>query len=190
MCDSKGEVISVGKKYEYGDPLDGAASQAYARKITYGVKKGKTYYLRIVGYADKYTDSEGKYYALVKWTNTKVKAAKSGTKKSKAKLIKRKKTIKGLVTAGDKKAKWYKITTKKSPVNITVKTTNVNESLKVTVYMRKYGHKGKWKSTTYTGTRNGQVAGPLYNFNHTKWTIYVKVQRAAKSSGYYTIKWK
>lgn len=94
---------------------------------TYGVKKGRTYYVRVVsGY-----NSDGGYNFKI--TNTRIKE-KSGKKKSKAVLIKKKRTKKGTIVAGEKRTDWYKFkVTKKKRVRVTVKGAT-NNKLKVVIY--------------------------------------------------------
>ena len=189
LCNSNWEPISYGYD-STGDYLNGNSSYAWMKTVSYGVKKGRTYYVGMSGYPSN-RDSSNTYYATVKWSTSKIAAAKSGKKKSKAKSLKRKKTYKGLIVAGDKKAKWYKITTKKKTINLLFKAPKTNDTIQVTTYMRQYGHKGKWIKSTHTASRSGgYVKGPMTNYNGTKWTIYLKVQRKYKSSGYYTLKWK
>ena len=188
LCNSNGDAISYGSSS--GDSIEMNSIFSYKKMISYGVKAGRTYYIRMTGFPSS-PDSTGNYYIRVKWTNGKVAAAKSGTKRSKAKSLKRKKTYKGLIKAGDGKAKWYKVTTKRRTINMLFKATKSSGAIKVTVYMRKYGHKGKLIPETYKAGRGyGYVKGPLTNPNGTKWTVYFKVQRAGKNSGYYTLKWK
>lgn len=148
---------------------------------TYGVAKGKTYYIRV----DARLNSKGAY--VLKVTNSKI-SEKSGKTKKKAVTIKKKKTKKGIIESGknSKQADWYKFKlTSKKKVNITV-TTGSNETLKVIVY--KGGKKVRG------GTQNLYGNDKKILKSNGKWpkgTYYIKVQRGTStSSGYYTLKWK
>lgn len=146
---------------------------------TYGVAKGKTYYIRV----DARFNSKGAY--ALKATNSKI-SEKSGKTKKKAVTIKKKKTKSGIIESGknSKQADWYKFKlTGKKKVNIAV-TTGSSESLKITIYKG-----GKKISTT---TARGNATGTIKSIG--KWkkgTYYIKVQRGTSTaSGYYTLKWK
>lgn len=190
LLNSSKNLISVGDS-SFDDFYSAGSQYKYQTFINYGVKKGVTYYIRVKGASTEREEYGKPYVGSIKWTNSAVKPAKSGSKKSKAKSLKRKKTIKGLVVAGDKKAKWYKITTKRKTIRLLFKAPKTNGSIKITTIKRMYGHKGKWIKNTYTASRGGNyVSGPTTNPNGTKWTMYLKVQRKGKASGYYTLKWK
>lgn len=156
----------------------GETSLRYAP--AYGVKKGKTYYIKVTATYN----SKGNY--TLKVTNKKI-SDKMGKKKSKAVTLKRKKTKKGMIQAGagSKDAtNWYKLKlTKKRKVTIDV-TSNSNDAFKISIYKggRRIGTK-----TVYN-----RASGPIYSIG--KWpkgTYYVKVQRKnTKSSGWYTLKWR
>lgn len=146
---------------------------------TYGVAKGKTYYIRV----DARFNSNG-IYAL-KAINSKI-SEKSGKTKKKAVTIKKKKTKKGIIESGknSKQADWYKFKlTSKKKVKINV-TTGSNESLKIILY--------KGGKRIITKTVRGNSTGDITSVG--KWpkgTYYIKVQRGTStSSGYYTLKWK
>lgn len=146
---------------------------------TYGVAKGKTYYIRV----DARFNSKGAY--VLNAVNSKI-SEKSGKTKKKAVTIKKKKTKSGIIESGknSKQADWYKFKlTSKKKVNITV-TTGSNESLKIILYK---GGK-RIKAVTARGNSTGYIKSIG---KWTKGTYYIKVQRGTStSSGYYTIKWK
>ncbi len=165
LCDASKRAVS-GASYLGNDP-------------TYGVAKGKTYYIRV----DARFNSKGAY--VLNAANSKI-SEKSGKTKKKAVTIKKKKTKSGIIESGknSKQADWYKFKlTSKKKVNITV-TTGSNESLKITLY--KGGKRIK------TVTARGNSTGYIKSIG--KWkkgTYYIKVQRGTStSSGYYTLKWK
>lgn len=176
LCNSQKKVISKGQTK--GDWLWGSSSSFY--KVYYGVKKGKTYYIRMQGYSyDK--DDLNNYVGAVKWTNTKIKPAKAGSSKKKAKKIKRKKSIKGLLAAGEKKAKWYKFTTNKKKVIVKFGSIKTNGGIQYKAYS------SKTKGPLFLTNSNG--------FTFTQWykrkvTIWIKVYRNNQSSGSYKLKWK
>ncbi len=165
LCDASKRAVS-GASYLGNDP-------------TYGVAKGKTYYIRV----DARFNSKGAY--VLNAANSKI-SEKSGKTKKKAVTIKKKKTKSGIIESGknSKQADWYKFKlTSKKKVNITV-TTGSNESLKIILY--KGGKRIK------TVTARGNSTGYIKSIGKwTKGTYYIKVQRGTStSSGYYTIKWK
>ena len=160
-----------------GAALSGKTRMNYSP--SYGVTKGKTYYIRI----DSSSNSEGVYCFSV--TNTKI-SEKSGKSRAKAVNIKKGKTVKGTIQAGSGQADWYKFKlTGKKNVTINV-TTGSNDALKIIVY------KGGKKVGNGSRTIYNNATGKLYS--STKWskgTYYIKVLRAnGKSSGYYSLKWK
>ena len=152
-------------------------------QASFAVKKGKTYKFEVTSNGTSYGKEQS--FSL---KETAVKA-KSRAKRAKAVNIKKGKTVKGIVTAGDKKANWYKFTVKKKkPVTITL-DGNVENNLKFTIYNKKgkkidstsyYGYKRDLK-LTYSTTYGKANAG----------TYYIKIEKAnANSNGVYSIKWK
>ncbi len=151
---------------------------------TYGVKKGKTYWIKL---KNPWSSSAG-YYTFT-LNNGKVKESKAGKSQKKAVTIKKNKNIKGWIEAGKKEGKqadWYKFNlTGKKSVKIYMKG-GTNDKINVTVY-EKIGSR-----TRKIGTRTVNN-----NFNNIipsrgKWskgTYWIKISRGtAKSSGYYTLK--
>lgn len=185
LCNSSKKVLSRSSKS--GDRVNGG-SQSYEMFVYYGVKKGRTYYVRVKGSSSRYLD--GHYWGQVKWTSKSISTNKYGSKKSKAKAMKRKSTLKGLYIAGQSNSRWYKVTTKRKTIHLTFKAPKTNGAIKVTRYMRYYGHTGSWTTSTYYSKRDGTYNNlTLTNPNGTKWTVYFKVQRDNKSSGNYTLRW-
>lgn len=185
LCDSNKKAIS---KYDStGDWLWGGSSTSYFRKIYFGVKKGRTYYIRVKGYSYDRNDA-GEYVGSVKWTNTSFKAGKHGSTKKRSKAMSKNKTVKGLFVAGSKKGHWYKITNKQKTTKIYFKSPRTNGALKVKVYYQSYG---KWYDATYyvnRGTGSNTITGTISR--KVKHTYYLKVFPDKKSSGNYTLKWK
>lgn len=144
---------------------------------TYGVKKGQTYYIRVKSSRNSYG-----YYNF-KITNPAVKE-KSGKNKAKAVTVKKGKTVKGTILAGNGQADWYKFKkTNKKTTKITIKG-QTNGTFRVRLYRG-----GKQVSAKTFNYRYGGYEFRLYNYP--KGTYYVKVERAnAKSSGYYALAWK
>lgn len=185
LCDANRKVIGIGDTE--GDFFNGESSFPYQQTISYGVDKGKTYWIKVTGYPSK-TNEYGEYYAMVKWTNTKVKPSKYGKKKKKAKAIKRKKTVKGLFVAGKKKPQWYKITTNKKKIRINLKSPKCSGSIKYKMYYKNYN---KWYNQTFETWRASSIQPVDGTVNKkVKHTYYIKVYPDGKSSGAYTIKWK
>lgn len=158
-------------------------SSSDARRYV-GVKKG-TYTISVKSYTPIYG---------VKIKFNKVKEAKYGTKKSKAKTIKRNKTIKGLIITNKKKAHWYKFKNPKlKKVTITIKgKTNGGGKYggyKITMYDKR-GSIG----TTYISSSHPSVTIKPYTLGKgnklVKGTYRLKVQSYKGGSGYFTVKWK
>lgn len=201
----KGNKKPIGVNQEFFN-TNSSNSALYNR--TYGVRKGKTYYVKVESYGG------------VKLTATlkTVKKSKSNTWK-KATTLKKNKFAKGVIIAGENKADWYKIKlTKRQKLKIIYKSkTNgvdatINEYTGVVrsysvggIRMSLYDSKGKfWPDDSsdydlativkpsgtgstyqltdrYTGKAKGIDPG----------TYYIKVERhLPTSSGYYEIKWK
>ncbi len=152
-----------------------ASSQSMDTTQTYGVKKNTTYYLRV--------SSNGNLTIKCKFTKV---SENSGSQKSKAKSVKKNKTVKGIIGAGEKTADWYKIKLPKKQVLHLYFSGKTNDKIKLTfsgTYLKtakKYIVRGNTK-TQHTYTTERAQPG----------TYYVKVERNnSKSSGYYTLKWK
>lgn len=148
----------------------------------YCVKKG-TYYL-------KASNSDG--MVMFRYKFNKVKASKN-IKQSKAVNIKKGKTVKGILPAGESKkgGRWYKIVIpKKRKVSITAKNL-AGEGQKVYLYKKgksKPIASGK-KKLAYMGG-NGKYAFKT-RFPLDKGTYYLKVTKDDKeASVYYSVTWK
>ena len=188
LCDANKKVLSKGY-YSSGDYIDPDNTNSFMNKVHYGVKKDKTYFLKVY-LMPKAQDAEGHYVGVVKYTNSKVAASKCGSSKKKAKAIKKNKTVKGLFAGGNKKAQWFKITNKQKKTKIYIKANKINYALNFKVY---YKSLGKWYDATYmltwqTDYSKDTITGTLNR--KAKHTYYIKVTPEGKSSGYYTIKWK
>lgn len=145
---------------------------------TYGVTKGKTYYVRV--------SSSGNYsngFYCIKVANKQIKE-KSGKTKKKAVTVKRKGTRKGNILAGSGQADWYKLKkTNKKRIEITLKGAT-NDKLKITVYK---GSK-KYISGVFKYNKSGVV---ITGTNWTKGTYHIKIERGNKKSfGWYSLTWK
>ena len=146
--------------------------------VTYGVPKGKTYYIKVWSPA-----SEDGGYTLV--TKNRKISEKSGSSKSNAVEIKKNNTIKGTMETGVKRSDWYKIRlTSKQSVELAWKA-RTNEKMKLAIYQ------GSRKIDTKTLT----YADASYKLKSVgKWpkdTYYLKVYTdTEKSSGWYILRWK
>ncbi|MDO5589741.1 MAG: hypothetical protein Q4F98_01605 [Lachnospiraceae bacterium] len=146
--------------------------------VTYGVSKGKTYYVRVYSPANE----DGGYTLLVK--NRKIEEH-SGVTKTKAVELKKLTTSKGTMEAGVEKADWYKITLNSKKSVELLWRARTNSKMKLSLYQGK-----RWidtKALTYEYKS--------YKINSKgKWpagTYYLKVYTdSAKASGWYTLKWK
>lgn len=157
------------------DAFSTDSKQAADITQTYGVKKNTTYYLRVSSNSN----------LSIKCKFTKI-SENSGSSKNKAKSIKKNKTVKGIIPAGDKTADWYKITLPKKQVLHIYFSGRTNDKIKITfsgTYLKtakKYIVRGNTK-TQHTYTTERAQPGKYY----------IKVERNnSKSSGYYTLKWK
>ena len=188
LCNSKKKVVSNGTQSS-GEYVNSNSSYPYQRTISFGVAKGKTYFFKIK-YMPGSKNSSGEYVGTLKWTGKKISPCKYGKKKSKARTIKKKKTVKGLFVAGNRKGQWFKITNKQKTTKITVTSKKVNYRMKYKIYYKSYG---KWYDITYSTLRSDDyykdvITGTVSR--KAKHTYYIKVFPDAKTSGYYTIKWK
>lgn len=174
-------------------------SQSVNFTRTYGVKKGVTYNFEVFA----------NYGTKINATFKKVKKV-NATKRTKAKEIKKGKTMTGVIIAGDKKADWYKIklkNSKKLKITCNVKTNGL------VLGTDGYSHDGAGiVFTYYDGKGNvfdkknpSDILTPLYpkqvstltlksssGATHTlsTGTYYIKVEPYnTSSSGQYTIKW-
>lgn len=191
LCNSKKGLIST------QDFFTDQQSGSVYNNVTYGVKKGTTYYLRLD------IDVRDSLGTTVK-AEFKSQSKSSANKKSKAKNLGKSKTAKGIMIANENKADWYKIKLSKSQqlkLTFNVKTNGVGkyDGVKFSLYKsngklftsdaydyisRYYSGKG---SVTYYMTKRGSSK----KYGIPKGTYYIKAERANKtSSGYYTLKWK
>ncbi len=187
LCNSKKKPIGVTR--EYWD-TNHDASNYYTR--TYGVKKGQTYYFKVEAAAG------------VK-IKTAVKAvSKKYTSQKKAKTLKAKTTVGGVIIANDKTADWYKISVpanKRVKITVAAKTNGDDDKtgIKATL-MKSNGKAFKTNAYCYASVvtksdwckylRKDQY-GREYGISDKKGTYYIKVERLNKSSnGYYTLKWQ
>ena len=191
LCNAKKKIVSVGNNYSsVEDFLSWNSPYKEQTFINYGVKKGLTYYIRLKGGSTERADyqSSTPYIGTVKWTNKAIKPAKSGKSKKKAVKLKKGKKVKGLIVAGDKKGKWYKIKSKYHQTKIICSAKNCNGAIVADV-MYKSG--GKWQKTRCTGVRRSNPSGSVVIYSTTKKnTFYVKVHPEKKDSGVYYLSWR
>lgn len=165
------------KDISYGEYLD--RDNGYT--FTFAVKKGKTYYFKFVPGSSsvKLHQVYVKYRMAVK--------EKSGSKKSKAVTIKKKKKKLGTVLPGEKKADWYKFkVTKKKKIKITIQS-NITGTLKFEVFDKK----GNRIGSCWSNGGTEQLVSAGISKKTSKGTYYIKVSRYdTLSSGVYSIKWK
>lgn len=163
------------------DGFDTSKTESYYKSNTYGVKKNKVYYLRVFNYVG----------AKISSNVVKVKES-SGTKKTKAKTIKKGKTVKGTIGANSKEADWYKFkVTKKQYLKISY-SAKTNYGIKMTVYEGKKSLGSVSPNYTSSKTKSTYVVNAYTNkkIKVNPGTFYVKVERYDNnSSGYYTLKW-
>lgn len=173
LLNSKKQQISrsVLKMYDIDSP------------VYFGVKKGKTYYLRLknLGPAD-----DRPFWLSVK--NTKIKE-KSGATRKKAVTVKRNKKVRGYVLSGKKGHDWYKVKVKKSgKVKFYLQNQMTNQC-----YLDVYNKKGKKvKGLKYKkGETDNYILSKTKYGRLSKGTYYVKVYTKDKREcGGYALKWK
>ena len=151
-------------------------------KITFAVKKGVTYYFKVRSNGTTGTTAAGNGNMHTIYVKNTAVSAKGGSSRKKAATIKYKKTIKGLITPGDRKAKWYKITLKKGKKPAFILNGNVTGYLKVQILNKR----GKVITTnSWSGNKSKYNSWGTW----TPGTYYIKVTRSdSLSSGYFTIK--
>lgn len=132
-------------------------------KAIFAVKKGQTYYFVV-----KSNGMDSKELQSISVKNTAIKL-KNNSKKKKATTIKNKKTVKCLITPGDKKSKWFKINVKK------------NYRAEFTV---KGDITGNWKVQLYT------KSGKAVKNCSVKWKDYPRSIRGFGLRGTYYVKVK
>lgn len=187
LCNSNKKMISRADAnrddfYAYAE----VAASKYQPVVYYGVKKNTVYYIRVKGASTKKEANNQHYIGTVKWTNFAVKGIKYGKKKRMAVALKKNKVKNGVFLAGNRKAQWYKISTKKT-INRIILTANKNcGTIKAKVYYKRYG---RWTSTIITGSRSGSYYY-LKRYSGKIKKAYVKVYPDYKSSGAYKLKWK
>lgn len=154
----------------------------------FGVKKSKTYYIRVVSYGG----------VKIKGTFKKV-TDKAGTKQKKALTMKKKKAVTGVMTAGTSGTHWYKFKLS-SPsklkimikpyltgsVNVYVKGPGAGNSMQKQVDCRVYYSDGidanAWGSNYPIWDKNLIMKSGTY---------YIRVTPTSKTcTGYYTLKWQ
>lgn len=176
------------KKKTVSDKLSFVTDSKYSY-VVFGVKKGKTYYLKVTDASGSYTDQ---YMYGVIWKSYKA-TYKSNTSKKKAVTLKRKAKAKKMVkpATGKKMTQWYKFkVTKKRKTVLSFDASMIKSgTVKLTLYC------GKKKIGSTKTIANGEA----YNYkitNSTTWykankgTYYVKVATSAKCSGMYKVRYK
>gem|GEM_PF-929525 len=188
LCNSAKKVISKESKDDSAF-FSGASKHVYQRTVSFGVKKGVTYMMRINVYSLKRNDS-GHYYASMKWTNTPVNGIRYGSSRSSAANLKKALARGGVIRAGSTKAQWYKIKTSKKKIAITLGAKNNCGTIYARIY---YKSGGTWHSKriqVMRSTKKYKKTVTLKKRTHKKVTYYVQVYPKYKASGAYKIVWK
>lgn len=196
LCNNKKKPIGhKNEPYLTVDP----DSWAYTR--TYGVRKGKTYYLAVL--------SEGG----VKITaNIKATSKSTANSRKKAKNLNPGKKVNGVIIAGENKVDWYKVNVKKQrPISIrlSVKTSGAagtlngfNGNIDGIRYTFCEKNGTPWNGGTYDAY--ARMTQPVVSYSYqmknpdtgvisgiATGTYYIKVERHNNvSSGQYTLSWK
>ena len=158
--------------------------------LTFAIAKGKTYYLKVKTY--------GQEEYQIDYSFTKVKEKTGNHKKSKAATIKKKKVVKGLLMAGEKKADWYKIKlTKKQVLKLTV-TSKTYRGIDLEVY-DKYGEEvdgfryfqvSSTNETVNLHSQKGKYDKRPVKLSPGTYYVKVYVDSDSKACGYYSLKWR
>lgn len=170
-------------------PLDKSSSGAYVNAASsdveyYGVSKG-TYYLKVSG--------EKKYAVGAAFQKV---SDKAGASKAKARTIKQKKEVKGVLAAGEKakKADWYKFKVTKSKKLKLELSTGGNGYIEFYLYGPSYKKGIRIDALKNEGGTYFSVNGANRKKIKVKpGTYYIRVRRASydtKASGIYSIKWQ
>lgn len=174
LCNSKKKAISSPTNLQYSP--------------TFGVKKGKTYYIKVV-------PAENHDVAHTFTVINKAIREKSGKKKSKAVLLKKNKQKQGTIVAGEKRTDWYRfrVTKKSKKHEIAIKGAT-NNKIKVVIYRgnKRMRFAGERQPLVLNAIRsNSSNTTFITGDNWKKGTYYVKVYRGtSKSSGWYSLKWR
>ncbi len=166
----------------YSASYDGS-SRLHTRQSVFGVKKGKTYYLRVQAYNGVNITCEFKHVK-----------EKCANKRKKAPLLTRKKTVTGVILPKDKNKDWYKIKFKKAKYVQLFYNIKSDGKFKIT-FCNVLGGKMQSGEFGYTDaprrimvTQKNSVTKKSSKLN--AGTYYIKVEPVDKqSSGYYTISW-
>lgn len=156
----------------------------HKRQSIFGVKKGTTYYLRVQAY-------DGVRISC-KFKEVKEKC---GAKRSKAPVLKKNKTVTGLILPKDKNKDWYKIRIKKGQYIQLFYDIKTDGNFKIS-FCSIIGSKLQSGKFGYTASdrrlmikQHNSVTNKNSKMN--AGTYYIKVEPADKySSGYYKLKWK
>ncbi|MCI9596858.1 MAG: hypothetical protein HFE75_06080 [Firmicutes bacterium] len=154
----------------------------YPYPMTFGVQKGKTYYL-IVDFEHIPMGGPNR----IRLVNSAVKE-KSGISRKKAVSVKKNKTVQGYILPGKKTGDWYKVkVTKTRKVKFFVSNRFSDQC-----YFDIYNKKGKkLKTKQKISKTDGSVRSKTKYVRLTKGTYYIKVYNKTKGdSGAYELKWK
>ncbi|MCM1257230.1 MAG: hypothetical protein NC307_05200 [Roseburia sp.] len=189
LCDKNKKAISSRDMFQ--DQDSGAAYNT----VTYGVKKGTTYWLKVELY---------QLGTTIK-ADFKSQSKSSANSKKKAKNLGKNKEAKSIMIANENKADWYKIKLTKSQqlkltFNVKTNGTSKYDGVKFSLYKSNgktlftsnaYDYISRYYSGKGTVTYYMSKKGSSKKYGIPKGTYYVKAERANKtSSGYYTLKWK
>ena len=164
-----------GRKTALSDSCSFNTQNAGKNSVSYGMKKKTTYYLRV-------KTSE----AVVLSAAFHKAGGKSGSSKKKAVSVNSRKTVSGVIPAGDKTAHWYKVWVKKKQVLHFYYAGSASGKLRLTF------------SGTYLKTADRYIREGNASWHHTyttervqPGTYYIRVERGSRtSSGAYQLKWK
>ena len=156
--------------------------------VVFGVKKGKTYYLKVSGCSGTYDNC---YAYGIKYKTKKATLRSKITKKSKAKKLTRKaKYISTVMLANNSSGnQWYKFkVTKKRKTVIKVNATRVKSgTTKIYVYC---GSKKIGEDQVYNGKINTYTITNSTTYGKAKkGTYYIKIHKNKKANGVYKIKY-
>lgn len=161
------------KKTAFSDNSD--YSTAESSDVSYGVKKGAVYYLRV--------KPIGAVKLRCKFTKV---SESSGDQKSNARILEKDQQIKGVIPAGDSACDWYRIIIAKKQVLHLYYSGITNEKIKFTI-------SGKFLRTANRYVVKGKIqTGHSYSLERLQCgSYYIKVEKnSEQASGYYTLKWK
>lgn len=174
LLSSSKKTLSIDNYVNYSSSYD---SQ---KTVYYGVKKGKTYYVKVRGKGD-YNTSSRTYVNGFRYVN-KSYNSKFASSSKKAKILRSGKKYKGCLPHKSS-AKYYKFRKTARKTRVYIKTYTDNR-VKAVVKAKAPGYRALKQTMTFSRPGTERYV-EFYNYKHKKlhYRITVKIYRDGKSSG-------